>query len=89
MNVPKKVTDFIVLEEASISRKAAVVTGAALAASVLGTVLTAQTARAWEHEDHSNHCNHDQGHGDHADHTNCFNGNCHGDSTTNYDHFNC
>ena len=47
MNVPKKVTDFIVLEEGNIGRKAATVTGAALAASVLSTVL-AQTVLAWD-----------------------------------------
>ncbi|RLF79248.1 hypothetical protein DRN32_05395 [Thermococci archaeon] len=64
MNVPKKVTDFIVLEEGNIGRKAATVTGAALAASVLSTVL-AQTVLAWDHCDaHSDYyepCCHDQG----------------------------
>jgi hypothetical protein len=39
MKLGKKVTDFIVLEEGNIGRKSAVVTGAALASSLLGTVL--------------------------------------------------
>ncbi len=60
MNVPKKVTDFIKLDAGNIGRKAAVVTGAALAASVLGAVLTAPQAGAYDHCD----C--------HADHTNTY-----------------
>lgn len=63
MNVPKKVTDFIVLDEGSIGRKAATVTGAALAASMLGTVLQASIAEAalcdWVHTDNP-HQNHNQ-----------------------------
>ncbi len=56
MNVPKKVTDFIVLEEGNIGRKAAVVTGAALTASVLGMVLTASVAEACVHDNiHNNY----------------------------------
>jgi len=57
MNVPKKVTDFIRLDAGNIGRKSAVVTGAALAASVLGTVLMApQEAQAYPHCDcHGHH----------------------------------
>jgi hypothetical protein len=36
----RKVTDFIKLEEGNIGRKSAVVTGALLASSVLGSILT-------------------------------------------------
>lgn len=36
----RKVTDFIKLEDGNIGRKAAVVTGALLASTVLGSVLT-------------------------------------------------
>jgi hypothetical protein len=57
MNVPKKVTDFIRLDAGNIGRKSAVVTGAALAASVLGTVLMSQTAEAYEHCDCQAHSN--------------------------------
>ncbi len=64
MKPGKKVTDFIVLDEGNIGRKAAVMTGATLAASVLGTVLMApQEAQAYPHCDchsnsHSHHVNH-------------------------------
>ena len=58
MNVPKKVTDFIRLDAGNIGRKSAVVTGAALAASVLGAALLSQTAEAYVHCDcHGNHSN--------------------------------
>jgi hypothetical protein len=46
MNVSKKVTDFIVLDEGNIGRKAVTVTGATLAASVLGVVLQTSVAHA-------------------------------------------
>lgn len=49
MKVNKKVTDFIKLEDGNIGRKAAVVTGALLASTVLGSVLSVQVAEA--------HCN--------------------------------
>lgn len=60
MNVPKKVTDFIKLDAGNIGRKSAVVTGAALAASVLGMVLTTpQAVEAGPHCDcHVDHANH-------------------------------
>jgi hypothetical protein len=62
MKLDKKVTDFIKLEEGNIGRKSAVVTGAVLASSVLGTVLAnVATVRAWDHCDV--HCNHYQYHG--------------------------
>jgi hypothetical protein len=73
----KKVTDFIRLEEGNIGRKAAAVTGALLASSVLGGVLASvvdtRIAEAYvdgiycdEHlQDHTNyydgHSNHFQG----------------------------
>lgn len=50
----KKVTDFIKLENGNIGRKAAVMTGAALAASVLGALLTSPVE--------AGHCNIDCGH---------------------------
>lgn len=63
MNVPKKVTDFITLDDGNIGRKSAAVTGAALAASVLGTVLQASVAEAalcdYVHTDNP-HQNHNQ-----------------------------
>lgn len=46
MKVDKKVTDFIKLEDGNIGRKAAVVTGALLASTVVGAVLTVQVAEA-------------------------------------------
>jgi hypothetical protein len=76
MDAQKKVTDFIKLEEGNIGRKSAVVTGAVLASTVIGAVLT-QSAKAGDHCD---------GHDDHLDgccewhlngwHTNCI-GQCH------------
>jgi hypothetical protein len=50
MNVNKKITDFIKLEEGNIGRKAATVTGALLASTVLGAVLTSPVEAAC-------HCN--------------------------------
>jgi hypothetical protein len=49
MKLDKKVTDFIKLEEGNIGRKSAVVTGAVLASTVLGAVLTSP-AEAGLHE---------------------------------------
>jgi hypothetical protein len=85
MNVSKKVTDFIVLDEGNIGRKAAVVTGAALASSVLGAVLMTQTAEAVCHDDVNMHfdscdwhyhnqtwtCDHNHGHENHDQSTPC------------------
>ncbi len=59
MDIAKKITDFIRLEDGNIGQKAAVTTGALLATSVLGAVLLAPTATAGNHCDgHSNytHC---------------------------------
>jgi hypothetical protein len=57
MDASKKVTDFIKLETGNIGRKSAAVTGAALAASVLGTVLLKpQTAEADPHQDAHSDC---------------------------------
>jgi hypothetical protein len=60
MKINKKVTDFISLEDGNIGRRSAVVTGALLATSVLGGVLTTPAEAAWCHCDipHSNHSNH-------------------------------
>jgi len=56
MKVPKKVTDFIKLDAGNIGRRSAVVTGAALAASVLGTVLMRpQEIQAYPHCDCHGH----------------------------------
>jgi hypothetical protein len=46
MKLGKKVTDFIRLEEGSIGRKSAMVTGALLASGVLGMMLTTEAAEA-------------------------------------------
>ena len=55
MSMKKKVADFIRLEEGNIGKHAATVTGALLASTVLGTVLT-QPALALPccHDDHYN-----------------------------------
>ena len=56
MNVPKKVTDFIKLDTGNIGRKSAVMTGAALATGVLGSVLAApQQVEAYPHCDCHGH----------------------------------
>jgi len=74
----RKVTDFIRLEEGNIGRKSAVVTGALLASSVLGTVLVSiadtRNAEAYYEEPHcdahsdrilhQNHSNHSNSHFD-------------------------
>jgi hypothetical protein len=52
MKLSRKVTDFIRLEEGNIGRKSAVVTGALLASSVLGTVLIATVSTAEGYYDH-------------------------------------
>jgi hypothetical protein len=53
MNIKKKVTDFIRVEKGNIGKQAAIVTGALLASSVLGTVLTQQaSAMPCCHEEH-------------------------------------
>jgi hypothetical protein len=59
MNASTKVSDFIKLDTGNIGRKSAVVTGAALAASVLGAVLIApQEVQAYPHCDcHAHHQN--------------------------------
>lgn len=49
MRISKKVTDFIKLEDGNIGRKAAVVTGALLASTVLGAVLTSTAEAGWCH----------------------------------------
>jgi len=54
MKLDKKVTDFIKLEEGNIGRKSAVVTGAVLASTVLGAVLTSP-AEAGLHCDYQAH----------------------------------
>ena len=74
MKISKKVTDFIVLEEGNIGRKAAVVTGAVLASSVLGLALTTEVAKAWY-----NYCD--------AHYDNPWN-NVHVDTHTNSPHYN-
>lgn len=48
----RKITDFIRLEDGNIGRKAAVVTGALLASTVLGAVLTSEAQAAYPM-----HCN--------------------------------
>jgi len=55
MGLKKKVADFIRLEEGNIGRQAAVVTGALLASTTIGAVLTSPVM--------ADHCN---GHYDHA-----------------------
>lgn len=82
MKLGKRVTDFIRLEEGNIGRKSAVVTGALLASSVLGTVLASMTPTAEAYYDHceihtnyvphtdhyNTHSEHYDGHGDyHSD----------------------
>jgi hypothetical protein len=64
MKLNRKVTNFIRLEEGNIGRKAAVVTGALLASSVLGAVLTSTVE--------ADHCNvhTDTAHTDYTVHTN-------------------
>ncbi len=77
MKISKKVTDFITLEEGNIGRKAAVVTGALLASSVLGLALTdvAKAAQCLPGEYHGNNSGHSNDphynnywHYDHCDH---------------------
>ncbi len=53
MNVNKKITDFIKLEDGNIGRKAATVTGALLASTVLGAVLVSPVQASWCHCDTS------------------------------------
>lgn len=70
MQVNRKVADFIKLEDGNIGRKAAVVTGALLASTVLGAVLTVQVAEAhcdgWHWENcHSDTPQHSDGYGCH------------------------
>ena len=55
MNINKKVTDFINLEDGNIGRKSAVVTGALLATSVLGGVLATPAEAAWCHCNYSHY----------------------------------
>lgn len=69
MNIKKKVTDFIRVEKGNIGKQAAIVTGALLASSVLGTVLTQQASAlpcchdehydVPAHNDHSNYTHSD------------------------------
>jgi len=78
----RKVTDFIRLEDGNIGRKAAVVTGALLASTLLGATLTAQVekAEAWYNygcepdEIHRNNFYHtDNPHTNHSNHSDfCF-----------------
>lgn len=54
MSMKKKVTDFIRVEKGNIGKQAAIVTGALLASSVLGTVLTQQaSAMPCCHDEHT------------------------------------
>jgi hypothetical protein len=64
VKVSRKVTDFIVLEEGNIGHKSAVVTGALLASSVLGLVLTAQVteAQCWTNIHNNHFVNHNDAH---------------------------
>jgi hypothetical protein len=52
MKLDKKVTDFITLDRGSIGHKSAVVTGALLASSVLGLVLTSEVEAAYCYASH-------------------------------------
>lgn len=60
MNISKKLTDFIALEDGNIGRRSAVVTGALLASSVLGGVLATPAEASFCHCDlpHYNYSHH-------------------------------